>query len=81
MKLTGNRIERVIQKSSSKKSQLTMGAAKASIPMHVVADIPVSSLMTPAAMAPAIPPRSNNVAKSALTLAFRDAAKGNGLQV
>ena len=49
---------------------LTNGAAKDSKITQVDADIPVESDITPAPMAPKIPPTSNSVDKSALYVAL-----------
>lgn len=47
-----------------------MGAAVSSIITHVRALIPVESLITPAAIAPKIPPTSKTVDMSALLVAL-----------
>lgn len=49
----------------------SIGTAKNSIPEHVLADIPLQSDRTPAIIAPTMPPKSNNVDKSALPSAPR----------
>lgn len=49
---------------------ITKGAARINMPTHVVADMPVLSLTTPAKMAPAIPPTSKRIEISALKRAL-----------
>lgn len=50
-----------------------MGAARSNITAQVVAGIPLQSHITPASMAPAIPPISKHVDKSADLVGLNDA--------